>query len=518
MTGSLNRRDFLKLLALLPPSAFFSRFVEAPEHPLQDSSAQNVLVVVFDTFSAQHISFYGYPRDTMPNLARIAQKATVYHNHHAGGNWTTPGTATLLTGTYPWTHRAFSERDHIASDGVKRNIFTLFDRYYRIGYSHNSIVNGFLYQFYNELDFLKPQKDLFAANNLSFDRLFPWDGDIAPITWDRIMTEGEKGYTYSLFFAELYEKYHQHAVAGLVKDFPRGLPHTGEDSYFRLEDAVDWLSSQLNTIRQPFLGYFHYLPPHRPYNTRRDFVNVFADDKVGYYLDKPRHPIFDRANFDKPVNLNYQTTQRQLYDEFILYVDAEFGRLHDFMQKRGLLENTWIIFTSDHGEMFERGIYGHKTPLLYEPVIKIPLLILEPGQQTRRDVFAPTSAVDLLPTLAHISGQQVPGWTEGQVLPPFAEAPAATEHRIFALEATHSRANGPLNPASLMMIKGNYKLTYYFGYDQLDESRQWFELYDLRNDPEELNNIYDSQPGISRELRDELLAKLKEVDRPYQKS
>jgi arylsulfatase A-like enzyme len=304
-------------------------------------------------------------------------------------------------------------------------------------------------------------------------------------------------------------------VAGLRKQFPRGIPHTGEDSYYTLEDGIDWLKNQLNTLPRPFVGYFHYLPPHRPYNTRREFVNVFKEDGLGYYLEKPRHPIFDRENAASPQPLEYQKVQRQLYDEFILYVDAEFGRLFDSMQKSGLLEKTWVVFTSDHGEMFERGIFGHKTPLLFEPVIRIPLLIMAPGQQKRTDIYTPTSAVDVLPTLAKITGQPVPERTEGVVLPPFSESPAP-ERPLFALEATNSKENRPLNPASVMMIKGRYKLTYYFGYDELQGSGPLFELYDLENDPDELVNLYSENSALSRQLRDELLGKVKEVDKPYQ--
>ena len=64
-----------------------------------------------------------------------------------------------------------------------------------------------------------------------------------------------------------------------------------------------------------------------------------------------------------------------------------------------MLDDTYVIVTSDHGEMFERGIRGHVTPTLYEPVIRVPLLIAKPGQREREDVYAPTSCVDLLPTL-----------------------------------------------------------------------------------------------------------------------
>ncbi len=66
-----------------------------------------MVVIVFDAFSAYNISLYGYQRETTPNIARWAERAVVYHNHNAGGNFTIPGTASLLTGTYPWTHRAF---------------------------------------------------------------------------------------------------------------------------------------------------------------------------------------------------------------------------------------------------------------------------------------------------------------------------------------------------------------------------------------------------------------------------
>ncbi len=65
----------------------------------------------------------------------------------------------------------------------------------------------------------------------------------------------------------------------------------------------------------------------------------------------------------------------------ILYADKEFGRFFDYLDSSGLLDNTWVVLTSDHGEMFERGIDGHDTEVLYEPVIRIPLMIFEPGRK-----------------------------------------------------------------------------------------------------------------------------------------
>ena len=518
MSKSLSRRDFLKLLASLPPSFYLSKYIQQPDRPIQNPGAQNVLIIVFDAWSAKNVSPLGYERETTPNLSRVADRATFYHNHYAGANWTTPGTATLLTGTYPWTHRAFSQSDYVARDRERHNIFNAFSQHYRLGYSHNSIVDRFLYQFSDDIELVIPQTELFAANYLSLDRFFHRDGDIASLTWDRIAAKGEEGYSYSLFFSHLYEKHKKRLEASLLKDFPRGIPHTGDDDYFLLEDGINRMISQFPKNPQPFFGYFHYLPPHRPYYTRHDFVNAFADDGIGYYVEKPKHPLFSQSGIDKPLNLNYQAQQRQLYDEFILYVDEEFGRLFDFMDENGLLKNTWLVLTSDHGELFERGIFGHRTPVLYQPVVQIPLVIFEPGQTQRRDIFTPTSAIDVLPTLLKVTNQPIPDWTEGQVLPPFAENQPDPDRSIYALEATDSKDTEPLNPATVMLVKGKYKLTYYFGYREIAETGHFFELYDLENDPEELNNLYSTESEVALELQQELLEKIREVDEPYRKN
>ena len=67
-----------------------------------------------------------------------------------------------------------------------------------------------------------------------------------------------------------------------------------------------------------------------------------------------------------------------------------------------------------------------------------------------------------------------------------------------------------------MMIKGRYKMVCYIGYEELHGQGPLFELYDLENDPEELVNIYSEALAVSREFRDELTGKVREVDKPYQ--
>jgi arylsulfatase A-like enzyme len=174
-----------------------------------------------------------------------------------------------------------------------------------------------------------------------------------------------------------------------------------------------------------------------------------------------------------------------------------------------------VVFTSDHGEMLERSTRGHLTPLLYEPITHVPLIISNPGQTKREDVLTPTSCLDVLPTLAHLVGQPIPGWGEGELLPTLGGA-AHAGRSIFTVEAKSNARQAPLTKATVSMIKDEYKLIHYRGYDQGYDNL--YELYDLKNDPEELNDLYGSNPAIAAALQSELAAKLEEVNRPYQRA
>ena len=106
MKKEFTRRDFLKLSRVLPFTIIAPRFLNSLGNDYQQQNKlPNVIVFVLDAFSAFDISLYGYQRETTPNIARLAERAVVYHNHYSGGNFTTPGTASLLSGMLPWKHR-----------------------------------------------------------------------------------------------------------------------------------------------------------------------------------------------------------------------------------------------------------------------------------------------------------------------------------------------------------------------------------------------------------------------------
>jgi arylsulfatase A-like enzyme len=247
--------------------------------------------------------------------------------------------------------------------------------------------------------------------------MFFEDYDIASLSWTRGIKKNDDGYANSLFLSNFYDLFvatqQNRVIERFLETFPEGLPSIQTDNYYILDDAIEWTRSQITQLPQPFLGYFHLLPPHGPYKTKKIYNSRFAEDGMEF-IEKQEH-MFTAGWGDKVLY-----NERVAYDEYILYVDEQFGRLYGSLSSE-FLQNTWIILTSDHGEMFERGIKAHQQPVFYEPVIRIPLMILEPGRTSRSDVYSLTSAVDLLPTLLSFNGLGGPDFLEGKILPPYAD-------------------------------------------------------------------------------------------------
>jgi arylsulfatase A-like enzyme len=131
------------------------------------------------------------------------------------------------------------------------------------------------------------------------------------------------------------------------------------------------------------------------------------------------------------------------------------------------------------------------------------------------DVYENTSAVDILPTLLHVTGQKPASWTEGVVLPPFASEEFDSERNVYVVQAEKSEQHRSLTIATVSIRKGDYKLTYFYGYEELGSDGERLELYNIKDDPEELNDLYNIETEIGKELLNELKTRLKEVNAPY---
>jgi arylsulfatase A-like enzyme len=498
--SKISRRDLLKMLPAVPLMKMsWPHLVRAARDQAQTSGQPNILFLVFDTLSARHVGLHGYQRETTPNFARFAEKATVFHQHTAAGNFTTPATSTMLTGTYPWTHRAFHLHGLVRPDIAQDNIFSLLPpEYHRVGYSHNLLVMSLLHQMRGNLDQFMHTRELCLSDNQLADRLFI--NDYTAATWGEQSALQQGGTAPGTLFLSLLNRLNRSLDKRRLEGelgalYPRGVPNL-HNLFFLLEDAIDWMGSEIQGLPKPFMGYFHLLPPHEPYTPHKDFIDIFRDGMQ--FEEKPR--LFGAQNMSQQ-ELN---RQRRLYDEFLANTDAEFGRLMDMLEAQGLMEDTYIVVTSDHGELFERGIRGHVTLTLYDPLTHVPLLIHGPGQTTRQDVFTRTSGADFLPTFLQWTGQPVPAHVEGQVMPPYAEGGAGDGRDIYAMEAKSNPKFGPLQKVTVTLHRDEFKIVGYFGYNVEDQ----FELYNLQEDPEELVDLYPQGGSIARDLAEAARAKI----------
>jgi arylsulfatase A-like enzyme len=474
---------------------------------LKDSKQPNILIIVFDAFTATHMSLYGYDRETTPYINSLAEKAIVYHQHYAGGHWTYPGTMSLLTGVLPWSHRGFTRGPYIAQPFGNQNLFAYFDDYNTMAYTHNFVADEVLEKLKTGIDQIIPRTTLYIYKSFILNNILSKDYDIATISKRRITNKIEEGYASSLFLSNLTELIGAFRERQLRKNFVSPPKVTGSGDLFLLEDATDWIIEQTKELQGPYLSYIHLFPPHDPYVVRKDFADTFRND--GYKpIRKPKH-FFTKIKFT-----SYEETDelRLAYNQAIRYVDAEFRRLMEGLENAGQLKNTIVILTSDHGEMFERGLTEHIRPVFYQSIIQVPLLIFLPNQTDRIDIFETTSALDIIPTLLHLAGKNTPGILEGDTLPPFANP--GPLRSIFAMDARNNSPDEKLSLYTAMIRKGPFKFTQYYGYKQLPNDQPYFELYNLEQDPEELVNLVDKETGVAKEMGAELAEKIFEKDHP----
>lgn len=511
--SKLSRRDVLKLSTAMLGGALLSKVLPVGGFPQPDKERPNVLLILFDTTSAPHWSLYGYPRPTTPNMERFANRATVYHSHYSAGNYTTPGTASILTGLLPWNHRAINPNAPVRRSLVPNNLFALIGKeYFRVGFSQNLVSEVFLRQFNEDLDFHLPCSSFAFPNPLFLES----KDDILPVyAYEDFLVGGviKTNPSASTVLGMLDVALQRGRVTNreLSKANPREVPFTGS-FYFENRRVFNGIYETIRDVvgrGKPYFGYFHLYSPHGPYAPTKEFNELFNDGlKVPR---KPLHPLIPKKN---AIIDSYLDQYSRVYDQFITNVDAEFGHLIERLENSGMLENTYVIVLSDHGQLFERGVHGHNSRLLYDQGIRIPLLISAPGQTKREDVYVPTSNVDLLPTLVSLTGGDPPVWSDGKILPRLG-GNVDESRSIFCVEAREGSAFRPLNIGSFVLIRGNRKLILYTGFPGYDEM---VELYDLNEDPLELNDLSTADPATTRNMKDELDEARFAADLPFRKS
>lgn len=392
---------------------------------------------------------------------------------------------------------------------VDHQIFAAFsDTHNTLGFAHNRLADLVVSQAARYLDTHVDSSSFNVEHTFVYNLpLFKKDVAVAYSSFEDNIFQTADGSDNSLFLGPLYRLF----VLGkrikltheLGNNYPTGLPDTTE--LFTLEDLADGAINILGNLQEPALAYLHFYPPHSLYHPTAQFANAFHDGWAP--LAKPIHPLA----YDKN-SVNFSNDARRLYDQYLASWNSEVSRVFDYLQASGLLDRSYVVITSDHGEMFERGEVGHWTPLLFDPVMRVPLMIFSPGQKGRRDVHTFTSSVDVLPTLAHLAGIPTPAWAEGKLLPEFGGVENSSRS-LFTVDAKNNASFAPLTRTSIALMKDSAKLSYYkypnYGIEE-------FEFYDLAGDPEEMSNLYPAHPAAAAAMQDELLQKLSEVNAPYE--
>ena len=463
--------------------------------------------------SARHLSLYGYQRETTPNLTKFASRANVYHAHYSPSNFTSSGTASFLSGLHPWNHRAFNLGGLVRRDLIDHNIFHLIgNEYHRVAFTQNTWADLLLRQYQNDLDVHLPVTSFSHKKKRPMvSSSVPSDQIITYYAYDEFLSFTDNRFTPlpgSLFLGSLgvFTEQFTRELKETSEKYPVGMPTNAFYYYFHNDEVFEGISevvqNSINPLR-PILGYFHLFAPHGPYCPQKDFFGIFPEINIP---NKPHHPL---AIMDLSSEAVYQ--HRKHYDEYLANVDAEFGKLMDTFERFGILDNSYIIITSDHGESFERGEFGHGTFLMYDPVLHIPLLISAPGQKERLDVFSPTSSTDIVPTLLSLAGKGIPAGLERRILPGFG-GQEDFQRSIFAIEAKENSAFEPLTEGTFTLLKEGEKLIYYTGYPWYPEA---FELYDLVDDIEESKDLFTEDRVTAARMKEELLDVLAEANRPY---
>ncbi len=425
----------------------------------------DVIVVTLDTTRADHLSTYGYGRETSSNLTAFARDALRFSEARSPAAWTLPGHASLFTGMYPSRHGA-----HLAGawlegesiDGRRRVAFplapevvTLAEALRDRGYQAGAFVANFSYLY----------RDFGLAQG--FARY-----DDAPALLFRLPP-------HVVRFAQRF------APGYCLKPFRSAREINAA--------ALEWLDRA--PAGRPAFLFVNYMEPHQPWLAPPPYDRWARDLPDAHRLaamDLYTHAVREFSEAER----NFIVAN---YDGQVAAMDGALGELLAALRARGRYENALVIVTADHGEFLgEHGQVGHVGRMLYEPVLHVPLVVKFPGPTPPRgEATDPVQLVDVLPTVLAVAGAPVPPGVQGEAL----------------LQVTHpSMAEEDINPFLVSRYGETYnrgvRVIYDGPYKLITTSRGQQMLFDLTTDPGEANDLAGREPERVAALRQRLEAAL----------
>lgn len=423
-----------------------------------EQNKYNLLIITPDQMRADYLSCYGHPAIETTHLDQLAAEGVVFENCYCAAPLCGPSRISFATSTYFSEH---NHRDYGATIGpqVPNLVSVLKKQGYRTG--------------------------MFGKNHLfTYDRL----GEV----WDELDE-------ICLGNCDNHEKYlHSFSYFTMEKDHPYHI--TGRLT----EETADFIRRQ----KGPFLAWVNYQDPHPVFACPKPYDTLFLPDDVQlspsyYHYQKEQEPVRNEV-WRKHSEMDLCTEEDMkkaaaVYMGQIRYVDDMVGKLLDTLKETGLDKNTVVLFFSDHGELLGDHGMTHKLPVFYECLTRIPVILRHPeGIGAGMRFKGLTEEVDLVPTLLEFLRAPIPPTMVGCSL-----AKKIQERQDKGKESVLCEAGiaaptcrepipgmalkAPFAPTSFgcgaMIRVGDYKLSIY--------SDDLCELYHLKEDPYELDNLYE---------------------------
>jgi arylsulfatase A-like enzyme len=468
--------------AVVVPVIVDRQRVDAMAHPNDASSTEasaaagraeprpDVLVIVLDTVRAQSTSAYGYRRRTTPYLETLAKEGALFLDATAPSTWSLPAHASLFTGRFPTAHKA--DQEHRMLEGAEPTLAELLAR------------NGY-------------ETRCFTANPHISDafgltRGFQWS--------DRAYL----GASASRGFFFIYRALDLLGVSAEDKG--------GADVAHNFES---WAQSRKANGR-PTFAFINFLEAHFPYHqVPHEFLTPFTQRSPQELRSVSLEVLgaqFGRSM--QPAEIEAATAPSiDMYDAGVLYSDHLLSRAVEALRKAGTLDNTVVVVLADPGEMVgEPGQFGPGAGL-YEPGIRVPLLIRFPARvRAGARVQQPVSTAGIYATILDLVGIEIPEHVQVKSLIPALDGKPAGAPVIAERFAYPEEEGGGSD--ALAMRDRRYRV-YRSGMKKLVQTSHGEKfLFDLVADAVEQQNLASSQPAELARMEAELDAWVKALGLP----
>lgn len=458
----------------------------------------NIVVIQADQMAAQALGAYGDEAAKTPHMDGLAADGAVFDRAYCNTPLCAPSRASMMTGRMPSDIGCHDNGDDFLATTPT------FAHHLRAGGYHTALVG--------RMHFIGPDQQHGFEERLTTD-VYPADLDMVP-DWQRPLAERLQWYhdADAVFTAGVSQ-------ATVQQDFD---DEVGFRALRHLNDRAR--ANQAAGEDLPFLMVASFIHPHDPYEPPREHWDRFADVEI----PSPKHPqvpssrqdphthrLRVMSGFDQrdPGSEEVRRARRAYYAA-VSYIDDHVGRIRARLEDLGLLENTVIIVTSDHGDMLgEKGLWYKMSP--YEESARVPLILHGPERLIPRGRFAnPVSLLDLMPTLLELSGApDVEARPRFEGAPNQGQAPSGRSG-LSLLESARRETAGQAGPQDrdvvieylaegtyapqLALVRGRYKYIVCPGDPD--------QLFDLDTDPHELRNLASGteHAGLVHQLRQEL--------------